>query len=97
MCPGQHGELVEVDMSKYDKPYEARRTEKLVDGEWVEFEFLDLKEGDIFRMMESDTGEMVCDNDGNCEWTATGDAYVDPESKVGTIKCDLPAQIGLGK
>jgi hypothetical protein len=63
------------------KPYEQRRTEKLIDGEWTECDFSSLKKNDTFRSFEP-TGEPV-EHKGYSIFTAVGDAY--ERNGVGTI------------
>ena len=41
-----------------------RKTEKVVDGKWIECSFESLKKGDCFRLFEP-TGEIVKDNNDN--------------------------------
>jgi hypothetical protein len=62
---------------------EKRRVEILRNEKWVDYEFMDLKNGDIFRLFES-TGEPV---DYGRPWIATGSAY--SNNGVGTVDCEL--------
>lgn len=60
---------------------DLRRTEVLVDNNWVSREFRDLKLNDIFRMFES-TGEPVIDDEGYTEFIALSDSVATSESEV---------------
>lgn len=51
------------------------RTQRKIDSEWQDIKFEELKDGDIFRMYKS-TGELVIDRDGDFEFMADNDAYV---------------------
>ena len=59
------------------------------DDEWQRVRFMDLKIGDRFRLFESEGGEPVLRDNGEAEWVAQGDAYV--ENDAGTIEVDMPA------
>jgi hypothetical protein len=63
---------------------EFRKTEVLVNEEWLEIPFMQLKKGDNFRLTESD-GEIVMGPDGDTVFVAVSDAEISPEYGVGTI------------
>lgn len=65
---------------------DLRKVEVLINNEWVERDFAELRKGVKFRMFES-TGEPVVDNEGRTEWTAISDPFK-TESGVWAIKID---------
>jgi len=76
---------------------ELKVTEVLEDGEWVEVDFMDLKEGDIFRLWES-ADVLETDEDGGNTWVCTSDAYImsgedyDLDEDTPGVECD-PVEI----
>lgn len=66
-----------------------RKAQKLIDGKWVDYAFMDIKLGDTVRLLESD-GEVVTDDD--CPdgiFTALCDAY--ENDGVGFVESEMPA------
>lgn len=53
---------------------EQRTCEIFTNGEWQTIDFSLVHTGDKFRLYEP-TGEIVEDDDGNTEFTATSDSY----------------------
>lgn len=73
----------------------TRKVETYKNGEWAELEFMDLKEGDLFRMFEP-TGERVEGLDyfaGTNEWVCTTGPYLRDDG-VWTVNCSLPEDLG---
>lgn len=62
-----------------------RKTEKLVDGKFIEFEFDNLKKGDTFRMFESDDGTPVVNGKGETEWVVKKILLKLPETVIETV------------
>lgn len=71
-------------IAKESNMLDLRKVELLKDGEWIEIEFYELKEDDIFRMFES-TGEEVYNNNGENILVALSDAFVG-ENGILTIR-----------
>ncbi len=65
---------------------DTRKVEIMVAGVgWAEIDFMQLVEGDMFRLFES-TGEIVMDDFGRTVFTATCDAY--EHDGIGSISVD---------
>jgi magnesium-transporting ATPase (P-type) len=61
--------------------YDGRETQIYKKGKWTKINFSELKDGDVFRLFESD-GAIVADDHG-CEiFKAKGDTYIDKKSGV---------------
>lgn len=71
-------------IAKESNMLDLRKVELLKDGEWIEIEFYELKEDDIFRVFES-TGEEVRNDHEENILVALTDAFVG-ENGVLTIK-----------
>lgn len=61
-----------------------RRTEILMNGEWVLIEFMFLTEGNIFRLLDRDNIPMI-NQKGHGQWIAAGKPYLN-EDRVPTIQ-----------
>lgn len=65
-------------MSRY------RKIQKYENNQWKDIDFIQLKQGDKFRMFEPD-GEIVKDKNNNTEFNAIGDVYFHEECKTWAI------------
>ena len=65
---------------------DLRKVEVLINNEWVERDFAELRKGVKFKMFEP-TGEPVVDNEGETEWIAISDPFK-TESGVWAIEID---------
>lgn len=54
---------------------DKRIVEVYSNGIWIQTEFEDLRQGDRFRLFESD-GERVVDDKGRNEWIASSNAFM---------------------
>jgi hypothetical protein len=57
---------------------DQRRVQKLINSQWEDINFEDIKTGDIFRLFES-TGEPVIGNKNDTEFEAINDAYINQD------------------
>ena len=48
-------------------------------SKWQPIDFRSIKAGDCFRLFESDDGSIVKDEQGNIQWVAKSDAYLNPK------------------
>lgn len=60
----------------------TRKSKVLTDGEWIDIEPLDIKEGMKFKMFEED-GSPVNNIDPSLVFIATSDAYVNEDGVIG--------------
>jgi hypothetical protein len=57
-----------------------RKTKIWKDSQWLEYNFRDLKKGDVFRLFESYSNQVVKDKHGYSSFEATSDLWINDKS-----------------